>query len=129
LTFSSDPTGGDGIISDTITGETWQTEHVLVPTPRGGATADAEALILKAIDQKYKKGGAPYASGKTLVVFLNAGAGMWLPNKVAKQLPDPLLFDAVWVVGLQKVEGGKYVYAATRLDLRAGNCSYMARPH
>jgi len=108
---------GDGIICDTITGETWCTEHVLVPTLRSATKERAEILILKAIDQKYKKGGAPYASGKTLVVFLNAGAGMWFPNEVAKQLPDPLLFDAVWVVGLQKVEDGEYVYATTRLDL------------
>jgi hypothetical protein len=39
LTFSSDPVGGDGIICDSATGETWSTEHVMVlrlrPAKRG----------------------------------------------------------------------------------------------
>src|SRR6266702_3988074 len=38
LTFTSDPTGGDGIIHDTTTDETWATEHVLIPN-RPTATA------------------------------------------------------------------------------------------
>jgi hypothetical protein len=40
---------------------------------------------------------------------------------VAKRLPDPLLFATVWVVGLQGVEDGEYVYGVTNLDLSAGN--------
>jgi hypothetical protein len=121
LTFSSDPVGGDGIICDVATGETWPTEHVMVPTLRAGQTDDAQALILKAVEQKRRKGGAAYAAGKTLVVFLNAGAGMWFPNRVARHLPEPLHFAAVWVVGLQAVEAGDYVYAVTHLDLSEGN--------
>jgi len=55
-------------------------------------------------------------------VFLEAGAGAWFPNKVARQLPSPLLFAAVWVVGLQAVEaGGEYVYHVTCLDISGGN--------
>jgi hypothetical protein len=50
-------------------------------------------------------------------VFLDAGAGVWYPNQVAKQLPDPLLFATVWVAGLQGVEDGEYVYGVTNLDL------------
>jgi hypothetical protein len=92
LTFCSDPTGGDGIICDVKTGETWPTEHVMVPRLRPGEAGDAETLILNAINLKREKGGAAYAEGKTLIVFLEAGAGVWYPNKVAKQLPDPLLF-------------------------------------
>lgn len=121
LTFCSDPTGGDGIISDVKTGETWSTEHVMVPRLLPGETADAETLILDKINQKRKKGGAAYAEGKTLIVFLEAGAGLWYPNKVAKQLPDPLLFATVWVVGLQSFENGEYVYGVTNLDLTEGN--------
>src|SRR5579871_113241 len=79
LYFSSDPTGGDGIMCDTSTGETWPTEHVMVPRRSGGQTADAEALILDAIEQKRNKGGAAYAAGKTLIVFLDAEAGPWYP--------------------------------------------------
>jgi hypothetical protein len=121
LTFSSDPTGGDGIIEDMATGETWLTEHVLVPHLRGGETDDAEALILRAIEEKQRKGGAAYAAGKTLIVFLNAGAGIWYPNRVARQLPKPLHFGAAWAVGLQFVDGGEYVYAVTNLDLSDGD--------
>ena len=122
LTFSSDPLGGDGIIYDSVTGRTWQTEHILVPRQPGDEAQDIEALILAAIDRKRSKGGAAYASGKTLVVFLNAGGGRnWLPNKVAEQLPEPLHFEAVWVVGLHNVEDGKYIYGVARLDLSRGN--------
>ena len=122
FTFTSDPFGGDGIIYDNLTGETSPTEHVLVPSVPGAEPAAVEALILKAIGKKHSKGGTAYASGKTLVVFLNAGGGEWYPNKVARQLPAPFHFDAVWVVGLQRVEGtGEYVYAVTRLDLKRGN--------
>ncbi len=70
LTFSTDPTGGDGIICDTESDETWPTEHVMVPQlPRDDAR-NAEEKILAAIEQKRAKGGAAYAAGKTLIVFL-----------------------------------------------------------
>jgi hypothetical protein len=83
---------------------------------------DIEALILKAINDKREKGGAPYASGKTLVVFLNAGSGRrWFPTRVAKQLPDPLHFAVVWVVVLHHVEAGEYVYSVTQLDVSDGD--------
>jgi len=121
LTFCSDPTGGDGIIRDVKTGETWPTEHVMVPRLRSGETGDAETLILDKVNQKRAKGGVAYAAGKTLIVFLEAGAGVWYPNRVAKRLPDPLLFATVWVVGLQDVKDGEYVYGVTNLDLSAGN--------
>jgi hypothetical protein len=55
------------------------------------------------------------------VVFLDAVAAQWFPNKVAKHLPEPLDFAAVWVVGLQGVDAGQYVYAVTLLDLGQGN--------
>lgn len=119
LTFTSDPVGGDGIILDTITDETWPTEHVLVPRARHGEAQDVEALILKAIADKQAKGGAAYARGKTLVVFLNA-VGAWVPRKVAQLLPADLAFEAVWVVGLSGVQDGEYVYNVSRLDLRQG---------
>ena len=76
LTFCSDPIGGDGIICDIATGETWPTEHVMVRRLRPGQPDDAESLILKAIDQKRNKGGAAYATGKTLIVFLDARGGL-----------------------------------------------------
>jgi hypothetical protein len=87
----------------------------MVPRLRPGEMGDAEALILKAIEQKRSKGGPAYAAGKTLIVFLEAGAGIWFPNKAARQLPDPLLFATAWVVGLQGIAGGEYIYNVTAL--------------
>jgi hypothetical protein len=121
MTFTSDPVGGDGIIHDTKTDETWQTEHVLVPMARGEEAMNVEASILAAIEDKQKKGGAAYARGKTLVVFVNAGGGAWHPNKVAKQIPATLDFAAVWAVGLQGVEDGEYVYGVTNLHVEGGD--------
>ncbi len=121
FTFTSDPLGGDGVIYDNATEETYPTEHVLVPSARGGETEDAGELILEAISRKQSKGGKAYASGKTLVVLLNAAAGKWLPTKVARQVPEEIDFETVWVVGLQGVKDGEHVYGVTRLDLSRGN--------
>jgi hypothetical protein len=120
LTFSSDPLGGDGIICDTMTEETWPTEHVMVPDLPGSEAKDVEALILEKVSLKWNR-GPTYASGKTLVVFLNAGGGRWFPDQVARRLPSPLHFEAVWVVGLQGVEADEYIYNVTRLDLSRGH--------
>jgi hypothetical protein len=120
LTFCGDPLGGDGIIYDTATEEIWPTEHVMAARLAGG-TDDIDKLVLKAIDQKRNKGGAAYASGKTLVVLLEGGMDVWYPNSVARQLPNPLYFETVWVVGLQAVDAGEYVYGVTNLDLTRGN--------
>jgi hypothetical protein len=92
---------------------------VLVPSAFGGRD-HPEALILKQIKLKWEKGAA-YAKGRTLVVFLNAPGIVWYPNGLARQLPDPLYFEAVWVVGLQGVVDGAYVYTVTRLDLSQGD--------
>ena len=121
VTFSSDPVGGDGIIQDVRTGETWPTEHVMVTHHGAKEDDNAKALILKAIDQKCQKGGEAYARGKTLIVFLDAPVGEWKPNVVARELPVPLLFAAVWVVSLRGVEDGEYVYNVTCLDISEGD--------
>jgi hypothetical protein len=92
----------------------------MVPRLRSGQTGDAETLILDAIDKKRQKGGAAYAEAKTLIVLLDANAGKWFPDRVARRLPDPLHFATVWVVGLQGVEAGEYVYGVTNLDLTEG---------
>jgi hypothetical protein len=120
FTFHSDPVDGDGIIRDEATGETWPTEHVMVPR-LAGQSGNAEALILDAIDQKRAKGGSAYAKGKTLVVLLHANAGMWFPNKVARRLPRPLHFGAMWVVGLQGVIEGEYIYGVANLHVDEGD--------
>jgi hypothetical protein len=121
LTFCSDPVGGDGIFLNTETGETLPSEHVMVPPPRANDRDDIETRILKKIDLKRNKGQMAYASGKTLVLFVEGGNGEWSANKVAKRLPEPLYFAVVWVVGLQRVVAGEYEYAVTSLDLSHGN--------
>jgi hypothetical protein len=46
---------------------------------------------------------------------------VWFPNRVAKALPVPLLFDAVWVVGFSMTEASSYIYNLTLLDVTDGN--------
>jgi hypothetical protein len=117
---TNDLIGGDGIIHDETTGEIFPTEHVMVPR-QSGAAADAMALILKAINDKRNRGGTAYASGKTLVVFVNADTGAWYPSQIAGALPNPLNFATVWVVSLQEVKDGVYVYNVAHLDVSEGN--------
>jgi hypothetical protein len=125
LTFAGtrDPIGGDGVLIDTVTDETWPTEHVLALVPSAD-TKGQETHILSAVAQKQKpkKGGAAYARGKTLVVLLEGGGQRpWYPNKVAKALPSPLHFGALWVVGLHAVsDTGEYAYDVTQMDEKAG---------
>ncbi len=113
--------GGDGIILDTQTGETWVTEHVADVRRNQSTESSAAERILSAIDLKRNKGGAAYARGKTLVVFLLTGGGEWFPTKLARELPAPLLFDAVWVVSFASLEAEKYAYSVTRLDITQGH--------
>ncbi len=120
ITGTTSAIGGDGIILDMLTGQTWVTEHVADIRRHEDANGGAVERILSAIDKKRKKGGAAYAQGKTLVVFLLTGGGEWFPTKLAKQLPRPLLFEAVWVVSFESVDAGKYAYSVSRLDLAQG---------
>lgn len=120
FTFTSDPLGGDGIIYNTSTEESWQTEHVMVTGVSRKALA-IEDRILSAVTLKQEKGGRSYAKGKTLIVMLNSGAAKWEPNKIADKLPQELYFDAVWVVGLQEIKDANYIYNVSRLDRSRGN--------
>jgi hypothetical protein len=117
---TDDPIGGDGVIEDKQTGDTFPMEHVLVPDLKGRTAEDIQALILGQIALKQDKGNAAYAAGKIVVVFVNAVGGPWFPNRVAKSLPEPLDFDAVWVVGLHGVHNGEYLYNVVQLDQEAG---------
>lgn len=120
IASTSDPIGGDGVLVDTITDETWPTEHVMALVPPENED-DLETRVLAAVAQKLAKGGAAYATGKTLVVFLEGGGRTWHPNRVARALPRPLHFGAVWVVGLHRVGNtGEYAYNVTQMDEEAG---------
>lgn len=111
LEFTSDPTGSDGMIFDTKTGECWATEHVIALPNR---KTNGDTAILDAIRKKITKGGSAYASGKTLVVFAE-GIGVWTPSVIVTRLPEPVLFDAIWIVGLHTAKDGAYAYDVCRL--------------
>ena len=116
--FTSDPDGGDGTIVNLGTSQAWMTEHVMVPRPQNEVeeSKGIHSLILHAIDLKRNKGGEAYASNKLLIVFLNSGQGLWIPNQVASQLPSPLYFEDVWVIGLEGVADDKYRVVQLLLD-------------
>lgn len=113
--LSTDPVGGDGIIHDSIEKRAYRTEHTTLPR-YNNENHDIELLILKAIEKKQLKGGNAYASGKTLVVFVNTSGGKWHPNRIAKNLPQPLDFESVFILGLQVVINNEYIYAVTSID-------------
>ncbi|MEW6597854.1 MAG: hypothetical protein AB1429_10195 [Pseudomonadota bacterium] len=119
--FTTDPTGGDGIICEADSEATWPTEHVMVPELGDSDAPSVEDRVLAQIRLKVEKGGAAYATGKTLLVFLNAAGGAWHPNRVARLLPSPLHFDTAWAMGLQEVIDGAYVYGVTNLNVAGGN--------
>ncbi|MFM7012825.1 MAG: hypothetical protein ACKO0Z_26445 [Betaproteobacteria bacterium] len=116
-TFTSDPVGGDGVIINMATTSSWPTEHVMVGKPHtpSESTLPIESRIIQAFNKKLNKGGEAYARGKQLIIFLDAAGGEWKPRRVAQQLPNPLVFADVWVVGLQPLEDGKYVYGVSQL--------------
>ncbi len=122
MEFTTDPTGGDGIIWDKSNDNAWPTEHVFVPPVPEGARASVESLILEAIKAKNQKGDVAYARGKTLVVFVDAGAVEWYPNRVLRALPEPLHFDVVWLISLHgAADDGSYAYDAICLHEEGGN--------
>ena len=82
---------------------------------------EIETRVVEAIRQKQDKGDEQYAGGKTLIVFVNAGnATEWWPNRVARAVPQPILFGAIWLVGLQAVEEGDYLYNVVEIDAENG---------
>jgi hypothetical protein len=119
--FSSDPTGGDGLVTDLHDGHSWFVENVMVPNlPGENDTVDGR--ILAAIAHKQSR-GAEYADGKELIVFANAGKHeAWYPNRIARQIVQPQLFDSIWIMSLQVVENGEYVYGVAALDISQANC-------
>ncbi|MBK8009106.1 MAG: hypothetical protein IPK23_12300 [Rhizobiales bacterium] len=123
--FFTDPTGNDGILRIASTDKTWPTEHVFIPNLVRSHETNIHNLILEAINSKNDR-GPTYAKGKTLIVFINAGGGAWHPNLVRKELPDPLHFGAVWIVGLMRVENKNYTYAVTSMEDTSGDAPIFA---
>ena len=96
----TDTLGGDGIIVDDETGQTWPTARAMVAwRARANLQGVIEQLILNAIKDKCAKVGAACKAGKALIILLHAESGVWHPNVVARNLPKPLQFENLWVVG------------------------------
>lgn len=114
FSFTSDPQGGDGVIYDSTAKIGWPTEHIFIPRAKEGEIENIETRMLGAIMKKQGKGGHAYASGKTLVIFVDDGRGQWFPNTVMKQIPRND-FSAVWAVGLHDVVDDQYTYWTTLL--------------
>jgi hypothetical protein len=125
LMFTSDPTGGDGVIIDMDTRyEVALTEHVLAASSND---TSVEALVLNAVEEKRARGES-YAGGKALIVYL-AAQGEWRASVVARQLPDPLLFDDVYVVCREGIEAGAYDLWRRFPRSRRRQRSSLARTH
>jgi hypothetical protein len=118
--FTSDPTGGDGIIYDRTTNTDWPTAHIVIMRAGPDKSRDIATLIHDAAAKKQAKGGAAYASGKVLVIFMDAGLGEWKPNIATRGLPKTD-FDEIWVVGLHGDVTESYVYGVSRLAPCEGN--------
>lgn len=115
LRVCSDPNGGDGVINDEFENRAIAMEHVLV-SRSSKAAKDTESLLIDQINKKREKGGKAYATGKTLVVFLNRKGENWIPRSVASKMPEDFYFDDIWVVGLNRVINGEYIYNVVNLD-------------
>lgn len=57
-----------------------------------------------------------------LVVFIEGLGTDWFATRVAERLPNPVRFDAIWVITQQKSRAGEHVYGVSQLDLSAGHC-------
>lgn len=119
VTFTTDPTGGDGLLIDTGAGKTFYTEHVFVRKQPDDCDDDVEALIANAVAHKSKHGRA-YGSGKVLVIFSEA-TGRWFPNRVAREITGVHPFSQIWVLHLKGVVHDKYTYLVSLLDISGGD--------
>jgi hypothetical protein len=118
LMFHSDPIGAMALFVTKTLAILGELKHVYVSQHSTGPYA--KTPIHEAIMHK-QGNGAAYCGGKTLVVLLDTHeAGTWFPE-VAKTLPSPLWFAAVWVVCFSTVQDSGYVYNLTLLDVMDGN--------
>lgn len=112
-TFSDDPNGSDGRIVDLKTSTGFTTEHVFIPPPKAESTESVSDLMVEAVKKKAKK-GKQYAEGKVLVIF-SEGQGEFKPNIVARRTLELHHFDAIYMVGLEKIDESGYHYWVTHL--------------
>jgi hypothetical protein len=118
LYFTSDPSGGDGLLYDEKNKTIQPTEHVYVPPPPEGEIRSGDELIRDAVADKASL-GAPYATGKILVVLLEALLP-WEPANVVRMLPAHA-FEGVFVTGVESYVEDEYTFAVAWLTLQEGH--------
>jgi hypothetical protein len=114
LSFTTDPHDGDGIIYDQNNHSARHTEHVYVPPQDADQTSSVEELVAAAVALKVQK-GPPYAKGKTLLVFVDAGGDrVWYSNKAARLVPKND-FVEVWAISRDKEATYECIYNVSLL--------------
>ena len=96
LTFTEDPTGGDGMIINKQNKRFMLTEHVFIPEPKPNSIKTVQDLMIEAVAHKAKKGQL-YARGKHLIIFSEA-IGIWYPNRVGRMIDGVHHFASAWAV-------------------------------
>jgi hypothetical protein len=118
LVFTTNPESmiGDGVIYDQKGKGAWRFEHVYVRPQSPTEPTTIEALISSAAGDKQQKGYKAYASGKTLLVYVDAGGGrIWHPNKAAKAIPSNDFLD-VWAVSFAGAVTYEWIYGVALLS-------------
>lgn len=113
LYFTTDPTGGDGVVIDEKNEIAYHFEHVFAPQPATGEILSGDELVKAAVAQKQRKGGRAYAAGKNLVVLLDKADSL-CPTETARTLPQHD-FAGVWVIAQVDLVLDEYAFAVTRL--------------
>jgi hypothetical protein len=118
LYFTSDPSGGDGLLYDEMNKTIDPVEHVYVPPPPQGETRSADERIGNAVADKASL-GPNYASGKILVVLFDA-MSRWEPTKVARLLPAHT-FEGVFVIARERCVEDEYTFLVAWCKLEEGH--------
>lgn len=116
LTLCTDPTGGDGILTNRKSGEIQPTEHVIIYS-RDPTTLPLNERIIEGIKTKTNQGGK--YSRKFLMVFCY-DSGDWNANVVAAGIPVDHIFHGIFIVALESTGEHGYVYSLTDLDRKHG---------
>jgi hypothetical protein len=116
LHFTTDPTGGDGLLYNTTTKQPYPTEHVVVPrVTDDGENRATEELIAAGVAHKLSK-GREYARGMNLIVLIDGYQHRveWNTGTAAQLLP-PNDFASIWVAGRSDETADHVDFSVTRL--------------
>ena len=97
-----------------------------MPPGHAAAAGNTEQLILAKIQQKHVKGGEAYASGKTLVVFLNSGEATGIRTRLQSSCRTQSFSMGYGWSAYMASSPANITYFATRIDL-AGTPKWRVR--